>query len=326
MLGTSRPVRKTNNPRSKKVADKPLLSGNFEAEDKNILTGAVLIICICGGIYFLVPSFFLNLYITLDMLAKSKSDTFGGKDYFEILQQYYTSIKIPVLLFTAAAQYSILFGMTLLLVKRWHTRRIREYAYYNRFSVPGMIIAILSALLIIPVVEFISYWAYLLFPVLEKLQQVSSPLFTAANPAQLLLLLFVIGLTPAVCEEFLFRGYFQRTLQRKLKAPWHFIISGSIFALFHFQLLSLPSLVAVGIYLGFLYYVFRSIYVTMAAHFLYNCTLILIYNYAPNGNFIFTSTGNFRLPVVGMAFAAFAALMGYCILYLRKNRQEIAQA
>jgi membrane protease YdiL (CAAX protease family) len=319
-------LRKKNDPMSDKLAGKPLLSGSFESEDKNILTGAVLIICICGGVYFLLPSFFLNLYITLDMLTKAKTDTFAGKDYFEILKTYYTSIKIPVLLFTAAAQYSILFGLTLFLVRKWHTRRIREYAYYNRFSMPGMIIAVLSALLIIPVVEFITYWAYLLFPVLEKLQQVSSPLFTASDPVQLLLLLFVIGLTPAVCEEFLFRGYFQRTLQRKLKTPWHFLISGSIFALFHFQLLSLPSLIAVGIYLGFIYYVFRSIYVTMTAHFLYNCTLILIYNYAPNGNFIFSDSGNFRLPVVGMAFIVFAALMGYCILYLRKSRQETAPA
>ncbi len=303
---------------------KPLLDGSFEAADKNILTGAVFIIFICGGIYFLVPSIFLNIYIIIDTLVHSHVHTDAGRDYFEIVRQYYSRIKVPVLLFTGAAQYGILFGLALFLVRKWHTKQVKEYAYYNRFSLPGIVIAVASAVIIIPVVEFISYWAYLLFPVLEKMQKASSPLFTAAGPGEMLLLLFIIGVTPAICEEFLFRGYFQRTLQRKLKTPWHFIISGSIFALFHFQLLSLPSLIALGIYLGFLYYVFRSLYVTMTAHFLYNSVLILLYNYNTGENLIFTAGGNFRLPVVGVAFVLFALLMWYCILYLRKNRMEPA--
>jgi len=302
------------------VNKKIKLNGSFEASDKNPVIGAFFLICICGGIYFLIPAFMLNIYIVVDALTSSRIDTFAGKDYFDILAQYYNSIKIPALLVTGIAQYSILFGLSLFLIKKWHTKQIKEYFYYNRFSLPGVIVGIASAFVIIPVVEFISYWSYLLFPILEKMQKATSGLFTAYNTFEMILLLFVIGVTPAFCEEFLFRGYFQRTLQRKLKTPWHFIISGSIFALFHFQLLSLPALIVIGIYLGFLYYVFRSIYVTIAAHFLYNSTLIILYNSDPGENFFFTAAGNFQLPVVGMAFLAFTGLIAFCILFLRRNK------
>ncbi|MBN1799730.1 MAG: CPBP family intramembrane metalloprotease [Spirochaetales bacterium] len=296
------------------------LDGSFEAADKNPLSAAFIIICICGGIYFLVPAFIFNVYIVIDALSNSRIDTFADKDYFEILAQYYNSIKIPVLIVTGAAQYSILFGLSYFLVKKWHTKQIAEYAFYLRFSLPGLVIGIASAFVIIPVVEFISYWSYLLFPILEKMQKATAGLFTAYNPWEMILLLFVIGVTPAFCEEFLFRGYFQRTLQRKLKTPWHFIISGAIFALFHFQLLSLPALVVIGIYLGFLYYVFGSIYVTMAAHLLYNSTLIILCNFEPGEGLFFTATGYFQLPIVGLAFMGFTALIIYSLHYLHKNK------
>jgi membrane protease YdiL (CAAX protease family) len=304
---------------SLQVNKKLILNGSFESADKNPVSAAFIIICICGGIYFLLPAFIFNIYIVTDALTNSHIDTFADKDYFEIIEQYYRSIKIPVLIVTGVAQYSILFGLSLFLVKKWHTKQIAEYSHYNTFSLPGVLVGIASAFVIIPVVEFISYWSYLLFPVLEKMQKAASGLFTAYNPLEMILLVFVIGVTPAFCEEFLFRGYFQRTLQRKLKTPWHFIISGSIFALFHFQLLSLPALIVIGIYLGFLYYVFRSIYVTMAAHLLYNSTLIILYNYNPGEGILFTASGNFQLPAVGFAFLGFVILIVSCIVYLRKN-------
>jgi membrane protease YdiL (CAAX protease family) len=301
------------------LENKLRLDGTFEAPDKNPIVGSFFIIFICGGIYFLIPSLILNIYIIMDAVHNTRVTSYAGKDFFEIMKEYYNSIKIPVLVFTGAAQYSILFGLSYFLVKKWHTRQIKEYFYYTNFSLPGILVGITSAVIIIPVVDFISHWANWLFPVLEKIEKISSGLFQANNPAELILLLFIVGLTPALCEEFLFRGYFQRTLQRKLKTPWHFIISGSIFALFHFQLISLPALIVVGIFLGFLYFVFRSIYVTIAAHFFYNSVLILIYYLKPSENFFFTANGDFQMTVVGLSFILLASIITFCIFRLRKN-------
>jgi len=70
--------------------------------------------------------------------------------------------------------------------------------------------------------------------------------------------------------------------------------------------LSLPSLFLVGIYLGYLFFRFRSIYLTMLSHFLYNSLVILLANYQPKGGVLFDAEGSFRPPVVGVSALLFA--------------------
>jgi membrane protease YdiL (CAAX protease family) len=141
---------------------------------------------------------------------------------------------------------------------------------------------------------------------LEKLSEISLPLFKAQHPHELIFIFFVLSVTPALCEEILFRGYFQRTLQRKLAFPWHFIVSGGIFALFHQQPLGLPALFLVGAFLGFIYYCSSSIYTSIAVHFLYNFLLILVLNLETPPSFLLTEDGHYHMPVVVISLILFA--------------------
>ncbi|WP_455381460.1 CPBP family glutamic-type intramembrane protease [Salinispira pacifica] len=287
------------------------LDGRWERGNRNPLTAAVLLVIGAGTFYFLVQSLLLNGYILVNELLGRNAVT--GGDYRTILRGTYRRYQVPILSILSATQYLLLLLVTLVSVRRWHTRDVLQYLGYRRFPVAGVLLGIGGVLTLLPAVEYVGRFVYSLVPGLEKLSDATLPLVQAGSPARALLVYFAIAVTPAVCEETLFRGYFQRTLQRRMRAPWHYLLSGTIFALYHQQVLSLPSLILVGVYLGFLYSRYQSIYTTMGAHFAYNGTLILLANLPaaalPASGTIFIDEKGFTLPAAGISLALFAVVI-----------------
>ncbi|MBN2440796.1 MAG: CPBP family intramembrane metalloprotease [Spirochaetales bacterium] len=281
------------------------LSGTWEQSSRNPLVAAFILVFICGGLYFFIASLILQLYVTVDIITSHGSVFTGDMDYVDYIKEYISRYKIVSLSFTAVFQYLGFLVFPILVIKKWHTPQIKEYFHYDHLHLPGIILSVFGVLFIMPLVDIISNFFFNLFPVFEKLSELSTPLLQANNPGEMIFIVFVISITPAICEEAIFRGYFQRTLQRKLKFPWHFIISGFVFALFHQQTLSLVALFLVGIYLGYIYYCFSSIYVSMAAHSLYNFILIFFLNSKEKPGFLFTENGDYHVPVVLVSLVLF---------------------
>lgn len=88
--------------------------------------------------------------------------------------------------------------------------------------------------------------------------------------SELLFVIFVIALIPAVVEEVLFRGLVQRSFENALGSTRGLLLTGVIFGAYHLNPFSLVPLVALGIYLGFLAMRANSLWVSMAAHFYNN--------------------------------------------------------
>jgi membrane protease YdiL (CAAX protease family) len=206
-------------------------------------------------------------------------ESFGGsKDYIQRLMEVYSRYKFPILIVTAVCEYVFFLFGTVFVFKKWHNLNIKKYFFLDRIHVPGILLSVAGVLLLLPLAEFTSRIFYNFFPEMNKFAEASNAMFVSKNIFELIFLIVLIGVTPAICEEFIFRGYFQRTLQRKLKEPVHYIISGFVFALFHQNTFGLLTLTIVGIYLGFIFYRFSSIYVSMSAHFVYNSAIVLSIN------------------------------------------------
>lgn len=94
--------------------------------------------------------------------------------------------------------------------------------------------------------------------------------------AQLALVIAVVVLLAPVFEEILFRGLFYPALRRRVGPRLAVFINGLIFGALHFQPLFMLSLVLVGIVLAYLYEKSDSLLAPMAAHSLYNLSVILI--------------------------------------------------
>ena len=78
------------------------------------------------------------------------------------------------------------------------------------------------------------------------------------------------ALVPALCEEFLFRGAVQRSLEEAAGGARAAILTGVIFGAYHLNPLTIVPLVALGIFFGYLVYRSQSITLAVTAHFFNN--------------------------------------------------------
>jgi hypothetical protein len=275
---------------------KPVLNGTWEQNGRSPIAGAFLLVVGAGSIYFLVQTILLNGAVILDMFLQGP-ETGTTQSVYERYQALILSV-------AAVTQYLLLLLPTLMLVKRWHTPQRFSYLRFDAVPVVGVMVATVGIVALLPLVELLARLFYSLAPELQELQGNVDELITAETVVGRLLIYLAIAVTPALCEETLFRGYFQRTLQRRMRG-WHFLISGTLFALFHQQILTLPSLIIVGIYLSYMFFAYDSVWVTIVAHFTYNAVQVFMVNRAQPLPAIITEEG-FTTPafVVGTLIAA----------------------
>ncbi len=99
------------------------------------------------------------------------------------------------------------------------------------------------------------------------------------SPLNIALSVIALALTPAICEELIFRGYLQKSLERIISARSSIVISSVIFAAIHFNIeLFVPLFVAGGL-LGYFANVTGSIYPSILIHFLLNASSVLMYHF-----------------------------------------------
>jgi len=88
------------------------------------------------------------------------------------------------------------------------------------------------------------------------------------------LMVFLIGLTPALCEEHLFRGFLLQGLRSSRK--WLALLSvGLIFGAYHFPLFKQPVVMLLGVTLAYVAWQTSSIWPGVLFHFLHNSLSLL---------------------------------------------------
>jgi uncharacterized protein len=119
----------------------------------------------------------------------------------------------------------------------------------------------------------------MLLPMLDTfenmLKELYGTLLNMGSPLEMLFVLFVIGLTPAVCEELLFRGTVQYSFERAMRARWAVLLTGAIFALFHLNPITFIPLAILGSWLGFVVWRGGSIWYAIIGHAVNNSLAVL---------------------------------------------------
>ncbi|MCY3024661.1 MAG: ABC transporter permease subunit [Planctomycetota bacterium] len=131
----------------------------------------------------------------------------------------------------------------------------------------GLCLGCSSWLIAMQLVSWQSYvWKYTPgdMGVLEK---AVAPLFQSAPG--ITLLIFLMGITPGVCEEHLFRGFLQQGLRRSGK--WTTVLAvGLIFGAYHFPLFRQPITALMGVALAYAAWETRSIWPSVLFHACHN--------------------------------------------------------
>lgn len=124
-------------------------------------------------------------------------------------------------------------------------------------------------------------WIHTIKSLLDKLndlvENTYGNLLTPNSAIEGGLIILVVAIVPAICEETMFRGFIQRSFEFKMKPFWAALITAIFFGLYHFSPYSLIPLIALGFYFGYASYTSNSIVTPVFLHFLNNFVAVMIY-------------------------------------------------
>lgn len=119
---------------------------------------------------------------------------------------------------------------------------------------------------------------------MESFESATLSLVTANNVGEFILVAFVIAVTPAICEEFFFRGLVLTNFERIMTPSKTIFMTGFIFAIFHFHPFNILPLMLLGYFLSYSVYYSNSILTGIVVHFINNfLTAWLVYKYGKEG-------------------------------------------
>lgn len=180
---------------------------------------------------------------------------------------------------TMGAQIIFLLLPTLWLLKRQHGR----FELALPFRTPSFREFILSTAALFALLQILDGYMYFqaMIPVSPELQKIIDmfkkmieegyrQLVAAESPVELLYVLAVISITPAICEEILFRGLVQKNFSLAMTPTKSFLLTGIIFGLYHFNPFQVVPLIAIGIFLSLLRFRSNTLVLPMTMHFFNN--------------------------------------------------------
>ena len=131
--------------------------------------------------------------------------------------------------------------------------------------------------------------------------------------------LLVVALTPAICEELMFRGYLQRQVERRLGILWSIVLVGLVFGLFHLRPTQVLPLATLGMYLGFSVWVTGSLWAGVLIHLLNNGLAVIVSDYVSrNPDVDAVALESLAVPWY-LALVSAAVVAGVAVLMLRRR-------
>jgi len=176
-----------------------------------------------------------------------------------------------------AAEWLLLFLPAVLFVTLggYDVRRTLSLRAPSGWGLLGGVILIAGAA---PTAWMIGWLQTFVLPIPWETLEGLEDLVTAETTARLLWLLLVLALTPAVCEEFVFRGVLLGGTRSM--GPWRFVLlSGVVFGAFHLSFETvirfLPT-ASLGIVMAWAVWRTGSIWTGVLMHFLNNATIVVL--------------------------------------------------
>lgn len=214
-----------------------------------------------------------------------------------------------------ATQWLGMMGMVVGLA--WHRRRpLAAMLALRPPSRAALLGAVLLGATAWGAVAVLSEW---LVPVpREVLEQLRRALVPPDGSRPLVANLLLVAVTPAICEEALFRGVILRGLATRLAPPVAIVATGVLFGIFHLDLYRLLPSTLLGILLTWLAWQSRSLVPSVVAHFLNNAILITLATMGAEDRLAKLGAG----ASAGLFAASLALVVGATLLVRRGARRS----
>ena len=190
------------------------------------------------------------LLITLGSKAQSR------EIYTGLLITEYLIILLPILLYLKLKDYSIVHNLKL-----------------NKISFKQAVLILFIVMFSYPVAVFFNFIGITILSKFIQIRPTTVPI--PSTWKQFLVGFLVIGLTPGICEEIMFRGMIMGSYESlgKRKA---IIYSAILFGLFHFNAQNLFGPIYLGILFGIIAYKTNSLFSTILGHTVNNTIALTI--------------------------------------------------
>lgn len=169
------------------------------------------------------------------------------------------------------------------------SRQWFDYNAANRRPPQSMInMVLILSMTLLPVVGMLSSFNQNIMPQEGTIAEFMRNLEEAANDIlklvtsqrsswDLISNIMVFAVLAGICEEFLFQGALQPLMMKWTKNPHvGILLTAFIFSVLHFQFYGFIPRFMLGVYLGYLFYWSRSLWLPILAHILHNALSILI--------------------------------------------------
>ena len=214
------------------------------------------------------------------------------------------------------------FGLLIpgLLFARWHSSTVKAFIRLRRTTGYHLVWASIGLLGLIPLVHF-SAGLFDSLPWPEWVRTLEDGQMALIEQIltqdfSLVFAISMLALTPAICEEVLFRGFIQRQSERSLGAWGGILFSGIIFGFYHLRLTQAIPLSLLGIFMAWLTWQTRSLWPAILVHFINNAFAAVLGKMAASSDSP-TDLDDFTFPWWVVVVAAF--VLAGSIAALRKR-------
>lgn len=263
----------------------------------------------------------------------------GGLLYILIFGANLTSANVNALrLFNVGGQILFILAPAIILAKLVYVENISSILRIKIPNVKEIGVFIFGLVILLPLLQSFLYVQNYIFQQLaesfsffesiknfaddlDKLMESSYGLIlNATSIFEMIFVILVVSITPAICEEIFFRGFTQKSLEYSLKPFWAILITSFAFALYHFNPYGLLALTMLAAYLGFSAYLSNSIFIPIILHFLNNFISVVSYFIWGSDELMNTSIvkpEEFNLYL--FAFLLLSILFFLFLFYIKKN-------
>jgi membrane protease YdiL (CAAX protease family) len=130
----------------------------------------------------------------------------------------------------------------------------------------------------------------MLEPTEKMIEEMFRTLVSASSIPELLFVVLVVSVTPAIIEELLFRGVVQSSFARRMAPVRAAIWTGIIFGIFHFNPFALIPLMILGCFFGFVRMRSKTMILPMTLHFLNNALAVVVAFYQMDDKMVVGAT------------------------------------
>lgn len=211
-----------------------------------------------------------------------------------------------------------------------------ESDYFKLSNKPDPISTLLAILAIVVVVPFVSLLGELttMLPLSDSIMEammdasessrmVQSKLLAIESFPQMILVLLVLAVLPALGEELLVRGGIQKMLLEEGRSGWFSVLMASLFfATIHLQFDNFLGILTYGMILGFLYLWTQNLWVSIIAHFFNNASIVLI-SFFSDYDVLGTSTENFSILLISGIISLLLSAGLLYLIYKRSHQNRI---